>query len=479
MKAIIANLGFVLQTSGILIVIAVPAGFVYKEQSSIIALFITIAAFLGAGFVMNALSERKELDFKSSCTLILLVFVILGVLGAIPYLYTDTFAGSSIVSKIVNSIFESISGYTTTGLSMINNPDALPRSIVLYRALTQWIGGIGIVFMAVIFFSSVKSLEGLSRAIGVGRLTSSLRASYLSVLVIYTAYSAVFIGLLYFAGIRSWVTNISLVFTTISTGGFSPVTNYSSLISFPIGIIIGVLMVFGATSFLVHYRLFTGKFAKLLDVEFAGLVLIIAAFSLILWALNKGDFSHSVFLVTSASSTTGSSLVNTGNLDIDVKTALFMLMFIGGSTYSTAGGVKISSVLMFFKSIPWMIKGLLTGKLEKFTLRSEEYALPDLFANAMVFLMAIGLIIIFAFIFTLYGYPLIDSIFELTSAFSTTGLSAGLTGIALPELLKVLLMIAMIAGRIGLIVLIIAFVPKLKAPTKLKDEETPTPVSLP
>ena len=127
MKAIVANLGFVLQTSGVITLLSVIPGFIYNEQTPLVAFFITSSVFLVAGFAMNAMSQKKDLDFKSSCILISIVFVLLGVIGAIPYLYSNVFSSSSIPSKIVNSLFESVSGFTTTGFSMIASPVPYPN----------------------------------------------------------------------------------------------------------------------------------------------------------------------------------------------------------------------------------------------------------------------------------------------------------------------------------------------------------------
>ena len=229
MKAIVANLGFVLQTCGIITLFALPAGFIYNEQQPLIGFFITSTVFLVSGFFMNTLSQRKELDFKSSCVLISIAFFLLGVVGSIPYLFSNTFVDATFFSRIVNSIFESVSGYTTTGLSMIMSPDSLPKSMIFYRSLTQWIGGIGIVFIVLVFLNSNESLDSLGRAISLGKITSTIKKSYISVFLIYSAYTLIFVGILYASGLRDWVNNISLVFSTISTGGFSPINDFSTL----------------------------------------------------------------------------------------------------------------------------------------------------------------------------------------------------------------------------------------------------------
>src|SRR3989338_1098180 len=106
MKAILANMGFVMQMSGIFILIPIILSFIFGETNATIALFVTATAFLAFGFVLNALCERKDLTFKESASLIVLVFVFLSIIGAIPYFYLGIFEGS-IAEKITDSIFES------------------------------------------------------------------------------------------------------------------------------------------------------------------------------------------------------------------------------------------------------------------------------------------------------------------------------------------------------------------------------------
>jgi len=473
MKAILANLGFVLQTAGLIILLAIPMAIIYNEQSPLISFLITSIVFLVLGFLLNAFSQRKELDYKSSCILITIVFFLLGLIGSIPYLYTNIFADSSVISKVVNSFFESVSGFSTTGLSMITNVDALPRSIVFYRGLTQWVGGISIVFIFVAFFYSDKVLDNLSRAIGAEKLTTSLRKSFSSVLLIYTVYTAIFILLFYFLGLKSWVTNISLVFSTISTGSFSPVTNFSTLVAYPYNVVLIVLMIIGGISFSVHFSLFTGKLKRILSGELLAFFLIIGVFTIGFSLLTKFNLATSLFHVTSASSTTGFSFIDMGSLAANAKVLLIILMFVGGSAFSTAGGVKIFRIMVFIKSIPWAVKGIITRNLGVLKFGGREMKHADIISAWLMIILAVSIIFIFAFIFTLYGFPLVDSVFELTSAFATAGLSVGITSIRLAIGLKIILAFFMLLGRIELISFLIAILPETKKKEKVNSYEIP------
>lgn len=465
MKAIVANLGFVLQTSGVITLLSVIPGFIYNEQSQLIAFFITSSVFLVAGFAMNAMSQKKDLDFKSSCILISIVFVLLGVIGAIPYLYSNVFSSSSILSRLVNSLFESVSGFTTTGFSMILSPSALPKSLIFYRALTQWIGGIGVVFIILVFVSSNGALVNLGKAIGFSRLTSVIANSYIRILGIYAAYTALFFGLLYAFGSRDWLNNISMVFSAVSTGGFSPVDNMAAITAFPINILLGLAAMIGAISFVVHYRLFNGHFKKAPNLELVTYISITLVFTLFFALLTKTDLADAFFHVASASSTTGFSYIDLTSIATNAKLLLLILMFVGGMTSSTAGGVKVMNILILFKSIPWVIKGVLSGELDKFEIRGREYKHLDVFSPLVVIISMVVIIVGFSFAFMTNGFSMMDSIFAMTSSLSNSGLYGGVVTPALPVGLKLMLMVLMIVGRIGLIALLVAFFPRKEAAT--------------
>src|SRR4030043_721308 len=178
---IYANLGFLLQIAGFLTILPIGIGLVFEETETVVALFLACVTFLGCGFLLNALCERKDLDFKSSNVLFLVAFILLPLIGAIPYVYIDPFTSISGLERFTNSYFESISGYTTTGFSFIVNADVLPKSLLVYRSLTELMGGVGIVFLLLAFFQSRRSLNHLGNTMGVDKVNGNLKKTFFSV----------------------------------------------------------------------------------------------------------------------------------------------------------------------------------------------------------------------------------------------------------------------------------------------------------
>jgi trk system potassium uptake protein TrkH len=196
-------------------------------------------------------------------------------------------------------------------------------------------------------------------------------------------------------------------------------------------------------------------------LEFLVFISTVIFFSILFMLFTKADIATSFFHIVSASSTTGFSFIDLGNLHINAKMLLFILMFIGGCTSSTAGGVKIMSVIVFVKSIPWVIKGVITGNLSRFVIRGKELKYVEIYSNLLVIIIAIIIIVGFSFVFTSFGFSLTDSVFALTSALSNTGLYVGITNLSLPIILKLILILVMIVGRIGIITFLIALTPQL------------------
>lgn len=459
MRPLLANLGFILQIAGLFILIPIAISFYFNEIPALISFFITSIVFLGFGFLLNILCERKELDFKSSCALIAIVFISLALIGAIPYFYTQTFPDQNLFSEFSNSFFESASGYTTTGLTLVNDPDVLPRSMIFYRGLTQWIGGLGIVYIFLAFFYPGNAIIQFSRAIGLESL-GDIKKTFISVLLIYCLFTGIFIFIFYSIGLKNIINATSLVFSTVSTGGFSPTKDLSAMFVFPNNLIWNFAMIVGATSFLVHYNFITAKLRKIFTPELMTLLLIILFVTVFVSMIANFNPVTSFFHVVSTSTTTGFSFLNLANLSESVKVIFIIVMLIGGSRFATAGGFKIARLLLLFKSIPWIIRQIITGREEKLMFNGKEIYVSEVFQHILIVLLGIFIVFIVALVFSLNGFSFVDSLFEVSSAFATTGHSVGITSISLMPALKWLLVIIMILGRIEVLPFLIAIAPK-------------------
>jgi len=456
MRPVLANLGFIMQVNGLLMVIPIIIAFCFNESHALDSFFLTAVVSLIAGFLLNALCERKELDFRYSCMLLTIAYFLIGLVGCIPYVYLNIFANQDLVSRFTDGYFESISGFTTTGFSLITDVDVLPRSILFYRSMTQWIGGIGIIFILLAFFYPSEEIAHFMKTVGIERIGRSLKTLLALILFVYTLYLIIFAPALYFTSISDPVKAVSLVFSSLTTGGFSPLKDISKLADYQVGLILGILMIAGAVNFSTHYWILNRQFRRALTKEFRLFLAIIIAGAIAMYWLTGLDPYTVLFHTVSASTTTGFQFTDLARLGINAKLVLILLMLIGGCTFSTAGGVKVLRLIIFLKAIPWLVKRAVSKKVEPFRLEGTVVEDVDVVFSLMIPVLALALLSVSAPIFFLNGYSLIDSLFEVTSAFATAGLSVGIVSIFMPLGLKWLLIILMALGRIEAVPLLIA-----------------------
>ncbi len=304
-----------------------------------------------AGYVSNR-------DVYLSVTL---AWTLAALLGGMPFLLEGTF------HSLVDSTFETMSGFTTTGATLLSNIEAQTPSILFWRSMTHWLGGIGIV----VLFVAVAPLLGVGAARLLGaeisgltqpRLTPRITDTAKALVVIYLAISVAETVSLLMAGMPLYDAVIN-TFGTVATGGFS---NHTASIgfyhSFAIEAVITFFMMASGVSFSLYYLLYTRRrFDVVLDRELLAYLGIIAGAVFFVWGVLVfvGDYRASVghalrdsaFTVTSIITTTGFVTVDFDRWATSAKVTLVLLMFIGGCAGSTAGGIKVIRLLIVFRTI--------------------------------------------------------------------------------------------------------------------------------
>jgi trk system potassium uptake protein len=454
MKAVLSNMGFVMQLSGIMVIIPVVLAFMYNETSAIISLLITVTAFLSLGFLLNALAERKDLSFKESSCLIVFVFVFLSLIGSIPYWYIGLSEGS-VLERISDGIFESTSGFTTTGFSVIPDLSLLPRSIVFYRSLTQFIGGIGIVLVLLAFFYPDTKLQEFSRSLGFPE-NHRIKKTVMVVLLMYLSSCFIMVLIGWLSGMKNIVSLASLIFSALSTGGFSPVNDLSRLVSgSPLYYILIATMVIGASNFFVLAGLFKFKIKEFLFSEvslFILLMIVSIGAAIIFFSLS---FVDSVFHVVSAMTTTGFSYLSLSGWAESLKLFFTALMFVGGTSLSTAGGIKIFRLVLVFKATQKVVTESITKQKSSVTLFGKEYYGMEILQALVVILLMAGTIFASTLVLSLSGFDMVDALFESTSALANTGLSVGIAAPSLAMGFKWMFIFIMLIGRVEILAFLI------------------------
>lgn len=476
-KPIWGNLGFILQFSGLLFIAPAILATALGEVVSATGIFLGITTMSITGFILNAYGEKTPMNLRQASILMVFSFVLLSFFGSIPYMYVNPFGeGIDPLTLVVNSFFESASGFTTTGLSMLIYPEDLPQSFDFYRAFTQWIGGLSFVYLVITFFYPERKLAHMKGMLGGGSLR--LKQLILTIGVIFSIYTVSLSILLYISGNHNIISNISLIFSAVTGGGFVP--SSTSLISenFLELFVIMAGMIISALPFAFHYAVFskemhTTKMRPEVILYFGIMLTAIPIFTYLLFLSDSNtNIMTGIFHTVSAATTTGFQFIDITLLSDDGKILLIIMMLIGGTAFSTAGGIKVGRILQIVQKLTKKkfsadvttrsissVSSRYNNAYHGFERKSEVYKEEKTFNEAIL--------VIFLFIFMsfftgtllsiLTQRNFLDSLFESVSALTTTGLTTGIININADLLSKVLLIINMIIGRFEIIAVIYLF----------------------
>jgi trk system potassium uptake protein TrkH len=309
-----------------------------------------VSRLRGVGYVL-------ERDVYLTVTL---AWVLAAFLGGIPYILEGTF------TSLLDSTFEGMSGFTTTGATLLAEIEAETPSILFWRSMTQWLGGIGIVVLFVAVAPTIG--VGAARLLGAEvsglthtRLTPRIVETAKALVVIYLAISLAEILALLVVGMPLYDAVVH-TFTTVATGGFSPKTaSIAFYDSVAVEVVIIVFMILSAVSFSLYYLLYSRRrFDVVLDREVLTYLAILVGAVLFVWGVLvfEGDYGDSwgralrdsAFTVTSIMTTTGFITADFDEWDTAAKFTLVLLMFVGGCAGSTAGGIKVIRVMIVFRT---------------------------------------------------------------------------------------------------------------------------------
>jgi trk system potassium uptake protein len=356
----------VILTLGVTLTVPLGLSWLYGDGSWASFLFPGGAMILtgAAGMVLTQASAGRALGYVSNRDVYLsvtLAWVLAAVLGGTPFLVEGTFVSP------LDSTFEAMSGFTTTGATLLSDIEAETPSILFWRSMTQWLGGIGIVvlFVAVapaIGFGAARLLGAEVSGLTQTRFTPRIVDTAKALLVIYLALTLAEILALLLAGMNIYDAVVH-TFATVATGGFSPKTaSVAFYDSVAIEAVITVFMVLSGVSFSLYYLLYTRRrLDTVLDRELLTYLAIIAFAVFFVWGVLVFEGSYadsalralrdSAFTVTSIVTTTGFVTADFDTWEAGAKVTLVFLMFVGGCAGSTAGGIKVIRMIIIFRTV--------------------------------------------------------------------------------------------------------------------------------
>ncbi len=451
--------GIICVLMGFILVLPMILAFFVDKNIELVICFLWPALFSwGIGSVLMFSFEKTELDLTSAITLAALVWLVISIIGALPFWIARGFFGSEYGLTFLSAVFESMSGFTATGLTMYGmRVEGLPRSILFWRSLTQWVGGVGVIvlFLSVLITRSGTIAHRLYSAEGRDqRLVPSVVRTTRRIWLIYLGYTLLCVLVLVAVGMP-FFDSVNHSMTGLATGGFS-VRNESIMFydSTIIEMAIIPFMILGGISFAMHHELILGKIKTFFDNIEVKAMLIILFISALMLILNQGlewsNVRYSSFQVTTALTGTGFNTAVVANWNDFSKFILTILMVFGGGFGSTASALKLFRVVILFWSLAWFVKRMLLPESAMLKLKiGDKYYHPDDIMRVAVYAVLYILVLVGgALVFMASGATTIDSLFEVSSALGNVGLSVGLTSSCMPWWEKVVLIIEMWAGRL-------------------------------
>ena len=469
---IIHFLSIVIAFESLFMFLAVFVSAAYRETITEKLLFASLFTFL-SGVALNVLTKsqrRVEPSRKESFFIVSISWFILGLIGTIPYLVT------SAIPDFVNAFFESISGFTTTGSSILADIEALPKSILFWRAETHWIGGMGIIVLVVaimpflningiyLFYSEISSVTD-------EKISTKIRYAARDMWLVYIGLTVVEIIFL-LVGKMSFFDSVCHAFATVATGGFSTKNDSVAGFSPYIQYIITLFMLLSGINFSLHVILLKGKFRTVIKNEELRLYLIIiVVVSVTITGLlyfkqhlnPEQAFRDSVFQVVSVLTATGFATADYLQWPEQATLLIALLMLTGASSGSTGGGVKVIRHLISLKKIRHSFKSLIKPNAVNVIRYNGSAVQPEYISGVLAFVILYYFILaVGTLIMMLFGQDAATSFGASATCMGGIGPGFGTVGPAgnflhLPDGAKYFLTLLMVIGRLEIYSVLIIF----------------------
>ena len=470
-KTVFFTLGILQIILGVSMFVPIIVQFIYAEiDSSFFGASIVTIVF-GALFFLTNIDHDRKVNLQQAFLLTALSWLSVAIFGSLPFIF------SSMEMSITDAFFESMSGITTTGSTIISNLENAPKGILLWRAILQWLGGIGIIVMAITLMPIMNvggmQLFKISSNDSSEKILPKSKEIALRLIYIYSALTAV-------CAISYWIfgmgkfDSLTHSMTTIATGGFS---NYNQSIGYFNSVYIEissmVFIILGSVPFIAYIKFLNGNkkiFSS--DAQIRSflkiIILSIIILSFYLFLTNNENFSFRSIFFNTISILTGTGYVNAefdswGSFPITIFLAL---MFIGGCAGSTTCGIKIFRIQILYLFILNQLKKIIYPK-GVFLIKYDQNSVDEKFIASIISFIFFYFVIFFilAALLSLTGLDFITALSGAATSISNVGPGLGpIIGpngdfSSLPDISKWILSVGMILGRLELFAILVLFLP--------------------
>ncbi len=507
-KKLFRILGKIMILEGVLMIAPLIVSLIYKESLIyVLAFLIPVVCLIAGGFLLQLLKpKRNSLYQKEGFALVALTWFIMALFGAVPFVINGD------IPNFINAFFETASGLTTTGATIITDITRLSHSSLFWRSFTHWIGGMGILVFVLIFIpesddgSSLHLLKAESTGPQVGKLVTKMKVTTRILYSIYLGLTILEVIFLLFArpipGYESdhFFFSLLTAFGSAGTGGFGFIAGSMELLSPYSQYVIATFLVLFGINFSLYYLIFLGKIKEVLkseELKTYGIIFVSATVIIFVSLITRAEdlfrvysleeaFRHSYFQVASIITTTGFSSTDYNLWPMAAKMVLIILMFTGAMAGSTAGGFKISRLVISIKGTLRNMRKLINpryvpkSKIEGKPL--EESVINDVFSYLTIYFFLL-IVVIFLLSFDPINGTMVEVVSEqgagtyyvehdftanftaALSCFSNIGPGFGAVGpyssfVGYSNFSKILLSITMIVGRLEVLPVLVLFSPR-------------------
>ena len=466
-------LGHVLRIEAAFMMLPFIIGLFDHERLTFVFLFVALGAFLLSILLTFKKPDDMVFYLKEGCVATAASWILMSIVGALPFCISGT------IPSFTDALFETISGFTTTGASILNDVEAMPRCYLFWRSFTHWIGGMGVlVFLLAVVPMSGGSHINLMRAESpgpsVGKFVPKVRHTARILYLIYFLLTAVEVLLLMFGGM-GFLDSAMTSFATAGTGGFG-IKNDSFMSFTPYSQwVVAIFMIMFGMNFNFYYLILFRQFKKAFSIEEIHyyLLIIVGAIAIIFFNIKSmfaspfEAMTHTVFQVSSIISSTGFSSADFNLWPNVCKVVLVILMFVGACAGSTGGGIKVTRLVVLIKTIGKELKNYIHPKrVSKVKMDGKPVEHEVVRAINVFFITFMVIFFTSILLISIENYDFATNFSAVLATMNNIGPGLNLVGPTsnfsfFNHFSKYVLMFDMLAGRLELFPLLILFHPGL------------------
>ncbi len=466
---IIYIIGWILKAEAAMLVLPALTAVIYKETAGF-SFLITILICLAIGIPLTMKKPKNKVFYiKEGFVTVALSWIVLSCMGSLPFLLSGS------IKNPVDALFETVSGFTTTGASILPNVEAMPYSILFWRSFTHWIGGMGVLVLLLSLLPltggyHINLMKAESPGPSVSRLVPKVQSTAKILYGIYIFMTIIEVILLLLGGM-SLFDSLTTSFGTAGTGGFGIKNDSMAGYSTYLQVVVTIFMILFGVNFNAYFLLMIKKPKKAICNEeviwyfgiIAGAILLIA------WNI-RGYYSNILMALQQSAFQVGSIITTTGYATTDFnlwpglsKTILVVLMFVGACAGSTGGGIKVSRLVILFKSIKKEFHQFLHPRSVRKIIMDGKVVEHEVIRNVNIFMITYFLIFtVSVLLVSLDNYDLVTNFTAVAATFNNIGPGLELTGptqnfALFSNGVKGVLIFDMLAGRLELFPLLLLF----------------------